>query len=410
MGKAMDYLPESKGKLKALYGLPEKVEFCQLCVLSNQRVAPSIISQDKPSSSATTVYFEGGICEACRVVSRKDTIDWNEREARLINLLDQHRSRNGSYDCLVPGSGGKDSLYAAHLLKYKYGMNPLTVTWAPHLYTEVGWRNFQNWIHVGGFDNYLFTPDGVTHRKLTQLAYKNLLHPFQPFAVGQRHFPAKMAAKLGIKLVFYGENAAEYGTEKGDDSKTRVPISYLSGSRDNNFNIAGLPVGELAAHNVTRTKLDPYLPLTEDEFHIAGIEAHYLGSFIKWVPQETYYYAFEHANFECNDERTEGTYSKYNSIDDRVDGFHYWCGFVKFGIGRATHEASQEIRHKHITRDEGVALVHRFDGELPRRYLPDFLRYIGIEEAEFFEIADRFRSPHLWKKQGEEWQLRHRVS
>lgn len=400
----------AENELEVRYGLPGHVEFCRLCVMSNQRAAPSVISEDKKGSSKETVYFADGICEACRVVGRKDHIDWEQREHLLISLLDKYRSRNGSYDCLVPGSGGKDSIYAAHVLKYKYNMNPLTVTWAPHLYTDVGWRNFQNWMHVGGFDNYLFTPDGITHRKLTQLAFINMLHPFQPFAIGQRHFPGKMAARMGIPLVFYGENAAEYGTGKGEDAASRVPIRYLSGSRDNNLAFSGLSLGELAQHGITRAKLDPYLPLTEDEFSAAGIEVHYLGYFIKWIPQENYYYAFEHANFECNDERTDGTYSKYNSIDDKVDGFHYWCGFIKFGIGRTTHEASQEIRHNHITRAEGVELVRQFDGELPKRYFNDFLHYIDLSESEFFEIADRFRSPHLWKKEGNHWRLRHRVS
>ena len=105
----------------------------------------------------------------------------------------------------------------------------------------------------------------------------------------------------------------------------------------------------------------------------------------------------------------EGTYSKYNSIDDKVDGFHYWTGFVKFGIGRCTHEASQEIRHGHITREEGVALVHRFDGEFPEKHFPAVLDYLGMERDEFFEIADSFRSPHLWRKTGSGWDLRWRV-
>ena len=57
------------------------------------------------------------------------------------NSATSYRKNDGSYDCLVPGSGGKDSFYAAHLLKYKYGMHPLTVTWAPHIYTPWGWEN-----------------------------------------------------------------------------------------------------------------------------------------------------------------------------------------------------------------------------------------------------------------------------
>ena len=92
-------------------------------------------------------------------------------------------------------------------------MNPLTVTWSPHLYTDIGWKNFFNWSHIGGLDNMLYTPNGVLHRLLTSLAFKNLLHPFQPFIVGQRIIGPLMAKKFGVSLIMYGENQAEYGND-----------------------------------------------------------------------------------------------------------------------------------------------------------------------------------------------------
>ena len=137
--------------------------------------------------------------------------------------------------------------------------------------------------------------------------------------------------------------------------------------------------------------------------------AHYLGYYIKWTPQECYYYSVENAGFEANPERTEGTYSKYNSIDDKTDGYHYWTTFIKFGIGRATYDASQEIRNKHINREEGVALVNKYDGEFPIKYFKEFLKYLDLEKDEFFDIADRFRSPHLWEKINNKWILKHKV-
>ena len=97
-----------------------------------------------------------------------------ERENSLIKLLNNFKRSDGRYDVIVPGSGGKDSAYTAHILKYKYGMNPLTVTWAPHMYTEIGFKNFENWMHVGGLDNILYTPNGVLHRELTRNAFLNL--------------------------------------------------------------------------------------------------------------------------------------------------------------------------------------------------------------------------------------------
>jgi len=399
------------GNLEIKYGLPGEVKFCRACVLSNQRAAPSESMQDTAESQKKTVKFDDDeLCDACRVVATKKEIDWEKRERELIDLLERKRSRNGAYDCLVPGSGGKDSIYAAHMLKTKYGMNPLTVTFAPHMYTDVGWRNFQNWIHFGGFDNYLFTANGQVQRTLTRLSFTNLLHPFQPFTIGQRYFPIKLAKKMGISLIFYGENAAEYGTGGDEETQSQVPARYLTHDSDDEIFLGGVATKQLSEHGISKQMLDPYLPMQLSEVQQAEIESHYLGYFLRWTPQENYYYAVEHTKFEANSERTEGTFSKYNSIDDRVDGFHYWTGFLKFGIGRCTHEASQEVRHGHIDREEAVALVHRYDGEFPQRYFPDFLEYLGMEEDEFHSIADSFRSPHLWKRTIDGWQLRHRVS
>ena len=79
-----------------------------------------------------------------------------------------------------------------------------------------------------------------------------------------------------------------------------------------------------------------------------------------WIPQEAFYYAVDKCKFRPRPFRTQGTYSKYNSIDDKIDDLHYYATFIKYGIGRATHDASQEIRNKHITREEGKYLVKKF--------------------------------------------------
>jgi len=284
------------------------------------------------------------------------------------------------------------------------------VTWAPHIYTEVGWRNFQSWLHAG-FDNFLCTPNGRVHRTLTRLAFENLLHPFQPFIFGQKSLAPKMAAIHDIPLVIYGENEVEYGNPVAEAaSAQRDPRYYTQQQRLDDLYLGGVRVPELAQHGVTAKDLAPYLPADPNVLAEKKIEVHYLGYYLKWIPQECYYYAVEHAGFEANTERTEGTYSKYNSIDDRMDGFHYYTTFIKFGLGRASYDAAQEIRNHHLTREEGVALVHRFDGEFPRKYFTENLEYMGLSEARFCEIVDRFRSPHLWKHEGDAWVLRHRVS
>lgn len=401
-------------RVNTKYGLPEEVVFCKRCVISNQRPASvpeflHTLDQQKPT---ITIDAEG-ICDACRFAEYKEKVDWVEREKELKDLLDKYRRDDGYYDILVPGSGGKDSCYAAHILKYKYGMNPLTVTWPPHIYTDIGWKNFQSWLDVGGFDNISFHPNGKIHRLLTRLAVKKLLHPFQPFILGQKNMAPRMALKFGIKLVFYGENEAEYGNPLSEGKLSEREDKYFKADTldKDKIHLGGTSLRELdEEHNVSMKDLYPYFPASGKELEEAAISVRYLGYYLKWTPQEAYYYSVEHTGFEANPERTEGTYSKYNSLDDRVDGFHYYTTYIKFGIGRATYDASQEIRNKHLTREEGVALVKRFDGEFPKRYFKDIMDYIGMEPDEFHELCDSFRPAHLWEKSGGEWKLKYVVS
>ena len=399
-------------KTKTKFGLPEKVIFCKRCVMSNQRPASYPEFKHTRDRITPTLHIdEEGICDACRYAVKKEEINWAAREEELHKLLDQYRRNDGEYDCLVPGSGGKDSAYAAHLLKYKYGMHPLTVTWPPILYTDYGLQNFRNWLEVGGFDNLTFKPNGRVHRLLTKLSIENLLHPFQTFILGQKNLAPKIAARYKLPLIFYGESEAEYGNPIAETQTSLRDKSYYTMQDLSEIHLGGVSLPRLMEeYNLTLNDLAAYLPADYRQLEEAKIEVHYMGYYIKWTPQEAYYHAVEHTGFQARPYRTEGTYSKYNSIDDKIDDLHYYTTFIKFGLGRASYDAAQEIRNKHLTREEGVALVHRFDGEFPERHFKDVLDFIEMTPEHFFELCDSFRSPHLWEKENGEWKLRHRVS
>jgi N-acetyl sugar amidotransferase len=386
-------------------GLPDPVEFCENCVISNQRPSSTIEFKHLSTDKKETINFsESGLCDACsyNLVKEKD-INWRDRESELLELCNRYRKPHG-YDVIVPGSGGKDSAYTAHVLKYKYGMNPLTVTWAPHLYTEIGWKNFTNWMHVGGLDNILYTPNGKLHRKLTREAFINLLHPFQPFIVGQRLIGPKFARKFGVELVMYGENQAEYGNRISENSIPTMDTSYFYSDMRDSVVLGGKPISYYLENDAfTLNDFEPYLPMPSE------IENKQQVHYLKWDPQECYYYAVENTGFEANTQRTEGSYSKYSSIDDKIDPFHYYTTLIKFGIGRATYDAAQEIRNGKITREEGADLVKKFDQEFPARFLGEFLEYIELSEDQFASIVDSFRSTHLWERSDDSWKLKHQI-
>ena len=388
---------------RQLEKLPKDIVFCRKCVVSNQR--PRI------------TFDENGVCSACNYAHIKhNVIDWKEREKMLLELLDRYRSRDGSYDCVVPGSGGKDSAYVSHQLKYKYGMHPLTVTWAPFEYTDIGWQNYISF-KDSGFDNLLCFPNGILHRKLSRIAFELLGDAWEPFAYGQKAYAFQIAQKFGIPLIFYGESGeVEYGGSLKNASKAyETPEDwkefYYKGSGIDDLVNHGLEAGIFTKEEAHNNPFQLYKPPHQEELQKIGAQMHWFSFYRKWVPQENYYYSVENTGFKANPEHSEGTYSKYASIDDKQDGFHFYLAYMKFGIARATSDAAHEVRDGHITREEAVALVKRYDGEFPKKHFAWFLKYLNISEDEFREIANfyRSRSAHVWKNVNGEWKLRHTV-
>ncbi len=351
--------------------------FCKRCVISDQR--PRI------------AFDEHGVCYACLFADYQKTIDWSSRETQLLALLDRHRSTDGAFDCIVPSSGGKDSAVVAHQLKFKYGMHPLTVTWAPHIYTEIGRQNFQALIDAG-LDNVLVTPNGQVHRRLTRQALIDLGDPFMPFKYGQVIAPVREAVQRKISLIFSGENGEASYTGNPDvwDNPGFKPEDY---SRQW---FSGVPVESWLSRGFTRADLALYLPPSQEAIIAVGVERWFWSYFRPWSPTDNFFFAQSNTGFQPNSEgRSEGTYTKAASLDDKIDGFYYWMGYLKFGIGRCTSDASQEVRDGRRDRDEAVALVRKYDGEFPKRHFAEFLDYVSMTDAEFFAVAHKWRNPEL---------------
>lgn len=385
---------------KQLPILPKKIEFCKKCVVSNQR--PRIQFDDE------------GICGACRYAEIKENhIDWPMREKELRDLCNKFRRNDGRFDVIVPASGGKDSSRVAYELKNLYGMHPLTVTWAPFEYTPEGFLNFRNFIKVGGFNNLMAWPNGKLHRKLSRIAFESLGDAWQPFAYGQVCYAFHIALNFDIKLVFFGENGeAEYSGDPSVFNLRGMPFEiwaeqYFKGVMVDDLIEYGLKETDYFSEaDFNQSDLLFYRPPEIDSMKKQGVEFHWFSYYKKWVPQENYYLASEHTGFQANPTgRSEGTYSKYASLDDQLDGFHYYLAFIKFGIGRATSDAAHEIRDRHITRQEGAALVKQFDGEFPKRWFKEFLSYLDISEEYFWNVIDHYRQPHIWKQENGIWKL-----
>ena len=251
---------------KKKYNLPESVIFCKRCVNSNQR--PHL------------KFDEDGVCSACHYYDYKNSkVDWKLREKELSKLLNKHRKNDGSYDVIVPSSGGKDSSYVAHILKQKYNMNPLTVTWSPNIYTEIGFQNHQNLIREGNLGNILVTPPGIIHKKLTQLSLEVLGDPFLPFIFGQMNCPLQMSIKFKIPLIFYGENpAAEY---EGNIKSSLNPKRDLLSKSSEKFFMSGISPEKFIDYGIEKKELNSYSKPSNKEITKNKTELHYFSYYYK---------------------------------------------------------------------------------------------------------------------------------
>lgn len=385
---------------KQILEVPKEVKWCKRCVVSNQR--PRIIFNDE------------GICSGCINTDYKNNdVDWSKRETELQELLDKHRKSNGEWDVIVPSSGGKDSGYVAHQLRHEYKMNPLTVTWAPLSYTDIGRSNFISHID-SGLSNLCATPNGNFQKKLARLCFEELGDAFHVFVLGQVSFPFHIAAKFDVSLIFYGENGeAEYAGDPVYADKPYKPSSeflrqHFKGVSFKELLDYGLKNKDyLSEEDFVESDLRFYEPPSEEELKKKGILGkHFFSYYKKWIPQENYYYVVENCGFKPNPSRTEGTYSKYASLDDKMDGFHYYMRYIKFGLGRCMEDAAHEIRDGHLTREEAIALMERYEGEFPKKYFHEFLDYLNIDEGFFWEVVDSWRAEHLWEKKGNEWSFK----
>jgi len=375
----------------------EKIIYCKKCVMSNQR--PRMHFNDE------------GVCGQCLYSEYKQTmVDWDKREKELHDLCDRYRSNDGSWDVIVPGSGGKDSSYTAYTLKEKYGMHPLTVTWASTIPTEIGSQNLYNFIQ-SGFDNILISPNGKIHRQLSKLSFIEYGENFLPFSYGQVHAPLHMAVKFNIPFVMYGENGElEYGGSLKNYNKPTMEINESDYVQEK-FAPSSNPTNpETWESKINPSDLTLYKAPPLSELQKLGIQEHYFSYYDPWKPEKHYEIAKNHLGFKPNSTRSEGTYTDFASLDDKTDGFHYYLMFAKFGIGRATSDAAHQIRDDIITRDEGVDLVLQYDGEYPKLHEKEFLDYMEMDQEELQKTIDKFRRPIIWKKENENWILKQQVS
>ncbi len=369
------------------------IKFCKKCIMPNTR--PRII------------FDNMGVCNACLHSEKKKIIDWDDRKQNFLKLVDKikkdTKSKKLNYDCIVPWSGGKDSTSIALKLKFTYGLNPLLVTFSPLMINECGEFNRNELIKLG-FDAIFINPNKEVSRKLAKRFFLERGNPKVAWDAGVNSGPIQMALKYNISTVFYAEHGeSEYGglvldNESEKKRDLREVIEHQIGDYPENW----------VSEDINLKDLTPYIYPPNDQISKNKIHAYYFSFFFKWSMLDNYNYVKKKLpNFKTNPNgRTEGTFTNFDSLDDKIDCIYYYMQYIKFGFGRATRDSCRMIQNNQMKRDEAIKLAKQYDGEFPIKDFEEVLKYLDINNDEFEEIVNKHRNQEIWKTgRNNKWEL-----
>ncbi|MEK9673579.1 MAG: N-acetyl sugar amidotransferase [Rhodospirillaceae bacterium] len=364
------------------------VAFCKTCLM--------------PDTRPRIVFDADGICNACHTARGKDSIDWAARREEFLDYVDRFRPKDSLYDCIVPWSGGKDSSAIAWKLKFEFGLNPLLVTFSPLMPSGVAAHNREEMIKAG-FDHLMVRPNQHISRHMARRFFIERGNPKIHWDAGINSVPVRTAVNYKIPLLFYAEHGeSEYGGRVLSEEHRKVRdftevLEHQIGDDPYNWMDGVVEEKDLALY------LYPDLPEVEE----VGIKALYFAYFFRWSMKENYDYIKDKIDFQLAENgRTDGTFTNFDSLDDKIDNLYYYMQFIKFGFGRAVRDACRMIQNNHMTREKGLELARRYDAEFPKSYHDEHLDYLSLSEAEFQEIVDKHRDPQIWENRGNEWVLK----
>ena len=358
-----------------------------------------------PETKPDLAFNAFGICSACTAATEKDkNIDWTERATKFHEIINHYKKPENEigYDCIIPVSGGKDSTYQAYYIKVVCKMNPLCVCFETTLTTDVGIRNLDN-ISKLGIDVIHFKKNHEVYKKMVIESFKRIGDEMWPNHIGIFTIPVMFAVKMKIPLIIWGENSQqEYGGPNLDSVKSNIlnrkwleEFGGLLGNRiQDMINVGG----------ITKTDLTPYIYPSDEDIEQVGVTGIFLGHYFFWDARKQLEIVMEFGFEVKSDGPSEGTYTNYENIDEKLVGLHDYLKYVKYGFGRATDHVGIDIRNNRLSREEGIKLVKKYDGKYPHYAIKEFIKYSGLSKQEIDQVIDSFTNPILFA-QNEEGQF-----
>jgi N-acetyl sugar amidotransferase len=348
-----------------------------------------------PATRPHLFFDKNGICAACIYHENKKKINWNKRKVQFENIVKKFKKKN-NYDCIVPVSGGKDSTYQV-IKCLEHNLQPLCVNAATDDLSPLGRENLEN-IKNLGVDFIEVTANPVIRKKINKFSLKTIGDISWPEHILIFTVPIQVAIKYGISLIIWGENSQnEYGGPKNEANKNILDEKWL-------YEFGGastLRVNDLVGvDNIKEKDLliykYPSVKLLK-KFKITGI---FLGHYFEWDGLKNKDIA-EKNGFKTWNKIVEGSFVNYENLDNYHTGIHDYFCYLKYGFGRATMQASLQIRRKIISREQALEKVKELEGKYPISYLgkklDDILKSISMTEEDFINTCDQFTNKKIFK-------------
>jgi len=367
------------------------MKYCKKCVYPDITVNLDIDSE--------------GVCSSCRTFEKSKNIseeNWGKRrkifESTIKEILKHNKSE---YDCIIPVSGGKDSYYQAHIIVSEYGLKPLLVTYHGNNYLPEGDYNRDRMRDVFNADHIVFGPSVEVLKKLNRLCFRKMGDMNWHAHCGIMTYPIQIAVKFNIPLLIWGETnwdiSGMYEPEDFGEFSARVRFEHDLRGFDW-YDMVNDPAEKLTAKDLMWAKYP-----SDEEVLKVGIRGLYIGNFFKWDSNAHAKMMQEKYGWKAKQKPFERTYRNFSNLDDRYEnGIHDLLKFIKFGYGRASDHASKDIRDGYMTREKGIEMVRKYD-HVVSKDLYYWLNYVGMTEKEFWQIADTFRDPRVWRIEDGQW-------
>ena len=358
-----------------------------------------------PSSSAAPLEFnDEGICSGCLTNKESTTVNWERRKLLFEDLIEEYKSKDNYYDCIIPVSGGKDSYWQIHKIK-EYGLNPLLVTYHGNNYTSVGMENLLNMREAFNVDHIFYTPSIHLLKKMNRVAQKLMGDMNWHGHAGIFTYPIRVAVEKNIPLMVWGEHGfMDLGGMHSYKDLVEFTFRYRHEHCMRGYEWYDIiEASKKYEDEIFENEMIQWKYPTDEEIERVGVRGIYISNFFKWDANEHGPLMVEKYGFKEATEPFERTYRTMSNLDDmHENGIHDYMKWVKFGYGRATDHTSKDIRGGIMTRETGVTEVLKRD-PIKSKDLWRWLNYVDWTEDKFDTIADTFRDPNVWFIKDNEW-------